>query len=408
VGQLDAADVEPFLDTQQPAVDQGRQRSGRGAGLGEGLQHPLLGDVLAKARVGEQLVLDEAAHARWLVGQCPFVELGEDVGVRAGQQVGRDLGAALREARRVQLAADQAQQRGFDLGVAQLGAAGDEAHDGLGDLQRDEPAARLGDRVERLLPGHARQPHAVLRDAGHRGLQRLQVRQVVLAQRDQDAVVAAREVEALGDAVVDVELGLQGAWRPVLHQVGELVDELRRARPAGVVALGEGEDLLELVEDQQRCQRAAVGVAQLVVAVVQELPERLARLRGAGLRPGAGVQGLAEDRLLDLLGRRRRVAGVVQPHVDRAVALGAQPRHQAGAQDRGLTQAALAEQHGERLALHAPGELGDLLLAAVEKRARRLGERVQPQPGLLRVDGRVAHGPCSHVARCRASVAAAV
>ena len=181
------------------------------------------------------------------------------------------------------------------------------------------------------------------------------------------------------------------ARRPVLHQVGQLVDELRGACAAEVVALGEREDLLELVEDQQWRQGAAVGVAQHVAAVVHELPQRLTLDRGAGLRPSARCERLAEHRLLDLLGGRRRVGAVVEPHVDRTIAFGSQPRHQAGAQDRGLAQAALAEQHREWLALHAACQFGDLFLAPVEVLARRFGERIQPEPGLLGVDGRVAH-----------------
>ena len=54
------------------------------------------------------------------------------------------------------------------------------------------------------------------------------------------------------------------------------LEELRGALAAGVVGLRQREDLLELVEDQQRHERAAGGVAQHVVAVVQEFPQRLA------------------------------------------------------------------------------------------------------------------------------------
>ena len=48
-----------------------------------------------------------------------------------------------------------------------------------------------------------------------------------------------------------------------------------RARPNSS-RLRQREDLLELVEDQQRDEGAPAGVAQHVVAMVQELPERLA------------------------------------------------------------------------------------------------------------------------------------
>ena len=112
-----------------------------------------------------------------------------------------------------------------------------------------------------------------------------EVREVVLAQRDQDPVVGAREVEPLGGRVVLLDPRLERLGRAVLDQVGEVLDELRGALAAEVVALREREDLLELVEDQQRDQRLAGGVAQHVVAVVQELPQRLAARGRRRLRP---------------------------------------------------------------------------------------------------------------------------
>ncbi len=64
-----------------------------------------------------------------------------------------------------------------------------------------------------------------------------EVGEIVLAQCDQDAVVAAREVEALDDRFVVVELGFERARQPVLDQVGQIVDEARGALSARVVAL---------------------------------------------------------------------------------------------------------------------------------------------------------------------------
>ena len=104
----------------------------------------------------------------------------------------------------------------------------------------------------------------------------------------------------------------------------------------------------------------------------------------ARLGPLAGVAGRLQDRLLDLLAGLRRVGGVGDAHVDRAVALAAQARHQAGAQDRGLAEPRLAEQHGEELALHAARELGDFLVAAEEEAARVLGERGEAEPRMAR------------------------
>src|SRR5207302_744326 len=54
--------------------------------------------------------------------------------------------------------------------------------------------------------------------------------------------------------------------------------------------------------------------------------------------------------------------------------------------DRGLAEARLTEQQRQELALHAARELGDLLLAAEEERARLLGEGSEPQPRIAFID----------------------
>jgi hypothetical protein len=159
----------------------------------------------------------------------------------------------------------------------------------------------------------------------------------------------------------------------VFHQVRQVFDEARGAGAAGLIALRQGEDFLELVEDQQRDEGVAVVVAQHIVAVVQELPQRFALHCGTDLGPMAGHAGFV-DGLFDLLRGFGRSLGIVDAHVHRAIALGAQPRHQPGAQDGGLAQAGLAEQHCQQFALHAARQLGDFLVAAVEVSASVLGE----------------------------------
>jgi hypothetical protein len=256
----------------------------------------------------------------------------------------------LRDARVVEFAADKGQQRGLDLGVGKFRAAGDETDDGSRHFLGNQLAAGLEHRTQRLGTGHARESHPVLRDRRHHAFQVLEMREVVLAQRDQDAVVAAREVEALDSGFVLVHLRLERLWRPILDQVGQVFHELRRALAAEVVALRQREQFLELVEDQQRDERLARLIAQDVVAMVQELPQRFAGYRGARLRPRACGPRRAKNRLLDLFGRHRRIGRVVDAHIDRTVAFGPQPRHDARAQDRRLAQARLAKEDREQLA----------------------------------------------------------
>ena len=100
------------------------------------------------------------------------------------------------------------------------------------------------------------------------------MREIVLAQRDQNAVVAAREVELLDRVFVALDPRLDLLGRTVLDQVREVLDELRGAPAAEVVSLRQCEDLLELVEDQKWRECLAGTVAQQVVPVVQEFPQR--------------------------------------------------------------------------------------------------------------------------------------
>ena len=170
--------------------------------------------------------------------------------MRARQKIKRDLAAPLCDAGVIQLAADEAQERGFHLGVGDLGAAGDETHDGGCNLLGDQALTGAHDRGQRLLSGHRSEPQTVLRDARHRGLQAFNRGEIVLAQGNQHAIVAACEIEALGGRLVFLELGLELLRRTVFDKVRKIRDEARRACAPEVVALREREDFLELIEDQ--------------------------------------------------------------------------------------------------------------------------------------------------------------
>jgi len=66
VRELDAADIETFLDAEKAAGDESVERGGRRAGGGKEFLRALKGDVFAVTGIGEQLVLDEVAHrGRW-------------------------------------------------------------------------------------------------------------------------------------------------------------------------------------------------------------------------------------------------------------------------------------------------------------------------------------------------------
>ena len=272
VRQLYPAHIEPLLDAQQSPVDERGERIGSRTRRGKRLPNALLRNAFAKAGVGQQFVFDVAADRLRLVGERALVEVGQDRIVRSREEVNRDFGATLRDTGVVELAADEAQKRRLDFGIPQLGAARDETHDRLGDFERDELAARLHHGGERLLARHAGEPHPVLRDRRHHVLQRLEMRQVILAQRNQDPVIAAREIESFGGGFVLLYSRFERLGRAVLDEIGQVLDELRGALAPEIVGLRKRENFLELVEDQQRDERLAGRVAQDVVAMMQELP----------------------------------------------------------------------------------------------------------------------------------------
>ena len=85
--KLDAAHIEPLFDAQQPPVDQQRQRSGGCAGCTEQRRNPLFRDVFAISGLSEKFVLDHPSHSGGLIGECALIELGQDGGMRTGQQI---------------------------------------------------------------------------------------------------------------------------------------------------------------------------------------------------------------------------------------------------------------------------------------------------------------------------------
>src|SRR6202040_2376252 len=104
--ELDATHVQALFDAQQAAVDQGRQRIGAGAHRLEAADKALLCDVLAEAGSRQELIFDYLAHGRLLVGERSLVEVAQDTGVRAGEQVQGNLVASLGYAGIVELAAN--------------------------------------------------------------------------------------------------------------------------------------------------------------------------------------------------------------------------------------------------------------------------------------------------------------
>jgi len=216
-----------------------------------------------------------------------------------------------------------------------------------------------------------------------------------------------RQEVALAEAVVDFlqarqlfeaieEVGAHGTDQEqrtlgVLQRPGEQgVELLARCR------VGEGEQFLELVDDQQECGLLFPGVAQVERQYACALVLCEALRAGAGVAPLAGGdQGVLDD-LRQLL--QRVPARHHRPEDSPALAAGARPqrslfdhRQQAGIDQRRLAGAAVAldlQPAAEAGAAGAqPVGVGRLLLAEARERLEGFLAASEEQPGILAGEG---------------------
>ncbi len=161
--------------------------------------------------------------------------------------------------------------------------------------------------------------------------------------------------------------------RPVAHDRAEL---LEKDLVGGAVTLV-AKKLLELVEHQHQ-RRAHEERAHLA-----ELPERRRVASEGTLLEPAGCLERVDDRLLEP--GDRLLHPVAMHH--RVEVLGlriAQPRHQGGAQERGLAHAARREEQGQAVRQDLVDEDGALLVAAEEELPLVGLEGTQPRVGIQR------------------------
>src|SRR5204862_1752052 len=149
--------------------------------------------------------------------------------------------------------------------------------------------------------------------------------------------------------------------------------------------------LVEVGEGQHRDAWVVALVPEVRVRAVEVLPQRLVRARRRGV--DARRPGLRGDLRLDLLDRRRQIAAVAQPNVDREVVLAPQAREESRAQQRSLAQAGEAEEEREARGDDAAIECLDLLAAAAEEALIVLAERRQRRPWMLALDVQLRAAP---------------
>ena len=214
--------------------------------------------------------------------------------------------------------------------------------------------------------------------AGDRATQGLEIGEIILAQADDDPVVLLLVAEG-------ERLAARLDARPhrgrdvVLDEIGQLGDEGSDA----AIPLPQGEQLLELIEDQDRREEAVARAPEM--GRVEVFPEALL---------GAGRPGLDRLRLDDLddcglnLGTQRTGAvGEIQAHRDGQETCLPQHGEDPGAQERRLAEPGAPEEHRERFAPHALEEVRRFRIAPEEEIRIALLEGQEAGEGVVGVEG---------------------
>ena len=403
VGEFDALEVLAFLDVQQPPHHECFDHGVRllDAACLQALSRGGHGHVFAEAGVGQQFLLDELPGGLRLPVEALFVEILQDAAAAAFEKLRRDFSQVLGRAPRVQLAAEKAQQRRFDPEILQrtadgirvflpgviLPAVADKADNALRDLLANKLSTRPQHGLHRLPAVHRFEAHAVLKDQRDLGSQALEFREIIFAQGNEHATIAAVKVEVLDERRILFEPPPQRFRNTVFHKVGQFGQQGGTAGAGGVGAFPEGEDFLELVECQQERNPDALRVEDAGVPAVEELPERFS---GAWLPAEGQPGGLDRSRhgLFDLLDGRGGGNGVGKADRYGKPAIGTQRRKHPGLQQRAFSEAGETEKNGERFAAHQAQQLLALGLAPEKVGPLILGERAQPDPGVRGIDHR--------------------
>ncbi len=385
VGQLEAFLPAAFVDANQSASDQLVD-----VGFGEAgqLQGVVDGDAVAVAGHRQQAILDEDARRFPEAAQTALVEVVQDRRRVLGQQVGRDARQAAVDSPAVELGTHQTEQRRLDgdLFDRPVRLTRDEADDAGGHLLVEQAPSRAQDRLHGAGSPEPLEPHAIVGGRGNLQAQAFQVGEEILAQAQNDLAelpvvdVARRFRRSL------VEPALERGRRPALDEIAQLIEEVLAPGAQRGAFRAEREDLLELVEDQNRHDDAVVLAPQLRVAAIKVLPRRVAALGGRDLDVGFGRRALHFAHDLDE--GIRRLRRVVDADIDGQKPFAAQKGEDAGAQQRRLAQAREPEEDDGRRPPHHGEQSRGLGLAAVKIRLVPLPEGLETRPRVLRIESR--------------------
>ena len=236
------------------------------------------GRLDAEARAGDQAIFDEQRHRRVEAGEARAVEIGDDLFLRAVEQIGGDLVAPGALAFVVELAAHDAEQRRLDVEAFEIGhhiiavralAAGrDEFDDPVRDPVANQMRPRAQDHVARLPSVHRQQPHAVVGDRRDQPAEAVQFGQEVVAQGQHDLAALLVEIVAAASFGIALQRLADAPGRVPFDQRGEFLDDAGGGRSR----LAQGEDLLELIEDEHRRHQPVAPAPELGVLVVKKPP----------------------------------------------------------------------------------------------------------------------------------------
>ncbi|MFT3767321.1 MAG: hypothetical protein QM820_17620 [Minicystis sp.] len=267
------------------------------------------------------------------------------------------------------------------------------AHDARGHVLGDDGAPRLEHGFLRREPAQRAQAVAAGRERRHLRAVVVELGEELLAQGDQH-LGARRVVRRRQPGAARLGGVAERGRDAVLHEVGQLAHQ--RAQLVGAIA-AEGEDLLELIEDQHRHHGPPARVPE--AGPVKVLPERLALARRRAVQLPA-LRGLAQAPPY-LLGQRRLALSLLvhaepQPETQRDEPRLAHAREEPGLQERRLPEPRFAVEHRERPQLDEREQLLRLAPAPVEEGRVLLVERAGARVRVLGIEedllGLGAHG----------------
>ena len=138
-----------------------------------------------------------------------------------------------------------------------------------------------------MSAGETLKPQAILHEGGHRPLQAFEVRQIIFAEGNQHAIIAAGEIKFLRIDGAGIEPSFKRSGWAIFNKICEFREKCLRTCTGAIGRGPQGEQFFKLIEDEQGDEQLTAAAPQNVVAMMKIFPERLAGHGNAALRPHA-------------------------------------------------------------------------------------------------------------------------